>query len=145
MKWLAVIFASATIICAFGTGNMPQINNIAQTIHASFNIPAWLTGGVLAIILGLIIVGGISRIAKVTEKIVPFMAIIYFLGAMIIIISNYQNIIPSFVSVFSDLFSGSAAAGGFLGATFSFALSKGVSRGLYSNEAGQGSAAIAQG
>jgi AGCS family alanine or glycine:cation symporter len=143
MKWLAVIFAIATIICAFGTGNMPQINNIATSVDATFGVPAWITGGVLAVILAVIIIGGIKRIAKVTEKIVPFMAIVYIIGALAVIAFNYENILPSFKMIFSDVFTGSAATGGFLGSTFAFAFTKGVGRGLYSNEAGQGSAAIA--
>jgi AGCS family alanine or glycine:cation symporter len=143
MKWLAVIFAIATIICAFGTGNMPQINNIAASVHSTFHIPNWATAGVLAILLALIIIGGIKRIAKVTEKIVPTMAIIYIIGAFAVIIFNYDNIIPSFQQIFSSIFTGTAATGGFLGSTFAFAFTKGVGRGLYSNEAGQGSAAIA--
>jgi len=143
MKWLAITFAIATIICAFGTGNMPQINNIATSVDATFGVPAWVTGGVLAVILAVIIIGGIKRIAKVTEKIVPFMSVVYIIGALTVIAFNYENIIPSFKMIFSDLFSGSAATGGFLGSTFAFAFTKGVGRGLYSNEAGQGSAAIA--
>jgi AGCS family alanine or glycine:cation symporter len=143
MKWLAVIFAIATIICAFGTGNMPQINNMAASVNSTFNIPNWVTAGVLAILLALIIIGGIKRIAKVTEKIVPTMAIIYIIGALAVIAYNYENIIPSFEQIFSAIFTGTAATGGFLGSTFAFAFTKGVGRGLYSNEAGQGSAAIA--
>ncbi len=142
-KWLAVTFAAGTLICAFGTGNMPQINNIAASLNSTFAIPPAATGAVLAVILGFIIIGGIKRIAKVTEILVPLMFVIYVTGAFTIIIFNYHNIIPSFIRIFSDLFTGTAATGGFLGATFSFALTKGVSRGLYSNEAGQGSAAIA--
>jgi len=91
----------------------------------------------------MIIIGGIKRIAKVTEKIVPFMAIIYIAGAFSVIFANLGNIIPAFWSIFRDAFSGSAAAGGFMGATFAFAFNRGVNRGIYSNEAGQGSAAIA--
>jgi alanine or glycine:cation symporter, AGCS family len=143
MKWLAVIFAVATIICSFGTGNMPQINNIATSVKATFNVPAWITGAVLSVFLSLIIIGGIKRIAKVTEKVVPFMSIIYIIGAFGVIFTNYQNILPAFERIFLDIFNGSAAAGGFLGSSFAFAFTKGVSRGLYSNEAGQGSAAIA--
>jgi AGCS family alanine or glycine:cation symporter len=143
MKWLAVIFAIATVICSFGTGNMPQINNIAQSVDATFHIAPWITGGLLAIILALIIIGGIKRIAKVTEKIVPTMAFIYIAGALAVILANPQNIIPSFKAIFESAFSGTAAVGGFLGASFAFAFTKGVGRGIYSNEAGQGSAAIA--
>lgn len=143
MKWLAVIFAIATVICSFGTGNMPQINNIATSVESTFKIAPWVTGAILAILLALIIIGGIKRIAKVTEKLVPFMAIIYTLGALTVILANLENIIPSFIAIFRDAFTGSAAMGGFIGASFALAFNRGVNRGIYSNEAGQGSAAIA--
>lgn len=143
MKWLAVIFAVATVISSFGSGNMPQINSIASAIETTFHIEPWITGVVLSVLLGLVIVGGIKRIANVAEAIVPTMAIIYVIGALIVIFSNAENIAPSFVAIFSDIFTGSAAVGGFLGASVAFALEKGVARGLFSNEAGQGSAAIA--
>ncbi len=143
MKWLAVFFAIATVVSSFGTGSMPQSNNIANGVQATFGIPVWATGGVLAIVLGLVIVGGISRIVHVAEAIVPTMAIIYIVGALGVIFSNIDQLIPSFVSVFRDAFTGSAAAGGFLGASFAYAFNRGVNRGLFSNEAGQGSAPIA--
>lgn len=143
MKWLAVIFAIATVISSFGTGNMPQINNIAVSMEASFGIEPMLTGGVLAIALAMVIIGGIKRIAAVTSKIVPFMAAIYILGSLSVIFYNAENLWPSIVAVFSDAFTGSAATGGFLGATFAYAFNRGVNRGLFSNEAGQGSAPIA--
>ncbi len=141
--WLGAFFAFATILSSFGTGSLPQINSISDAMFATFNINKMLTGGILAILLGLIIIGGIKRIAKVTSAMVPAMAIIYFLGAFLVIATNYQNIIPSFISVFSDAFTGSAAVGGFLGASFAFSFNRGVNRGLFSNEAGQGSAPIA--
>lgn len=143
MKWLATIFAIATVICTFGTGNLPQINNIAVSIETTFHIAPWITGGVLSVILALIIIGGIKRIAKVTEKVVPFMAIIYIIGALSVILANPGNIIESFGFILRNVFTGTAAMGGFIGASFAFALTNGVSRGIYSNEAGQGSAAIA--
>lgn len=143
MKWLAVIFAVATIISSFGTGNMPQINNIAQSMQASFGFEPMLVGGILAIILALVIIGGITRIAAFTSRIVPSMAIIYIIGSLSVILYNVDQIIPSFVAVFADAFTGSAATGGFLGATFAYAFNRGVNRGLFSNEAGQGSAPIA--
>lgn len=143
MKWLAAIFAVATIFSSFGTGNMPQINNISNAMLATFGITQWVTGAVLAIILALVIIGGIKRIVKVTEKLVPTMAILYFIGALAVILYNYENIIPSFISIFADVFTGTAATGGFVGATFSYAFIRGVGRGLFSNEAGQGSAPIA--
>ncbi|WP_160153621.1 sodium:alanine symporter family protein [Microbulbifer sp. ALW1] len=143
MKWLAVIFAIATVISSFGTGSLPQVNNIAQAMYDTFGLSKMLTGGVLAILLGLVIIGGITRIAKVTSTIVPVMAVLYIVGALAVILYNYENIIPSFASVFSDAFNGSSAVGGFLGASFAYAFNRGVNRGLFSNEAGQGSAPIA--
>lgn len=143
MKWLAVIFAIATVISSFGTGSLPQVNNIAQAMYDTFGLSKMLTGGVLAILLGMVIIGGITRIAKVTSTIVPVMAVLYIVGALAVILYNYQNIIPSFAAVFSGAFNGSAAVGGFLGASFAYAFNRGVNRGLFSNEAGQGSAPIA--
>lgn len=143
MRWMAVLFAIATILSSFGTGNLPQINSIANSVFATFGIQQIVTGGVLSVLLAMVIVGGISRIASVTEKLVPTMAVIYFIGALSVIFYNVENIIPSFVSIFADVFTGSAAAGGFLGANIAFAFNRGVNRGLFSNEAGQGSAPIA--
>ncbi|PHR66916.1 alanine/glycine:cation symporter family protein [Pseudidiomarina marina] len=143
MKWLAVIFAIATIISSFGTGNMPQINNIAQSMEMSFGFDPMLVGGVLAILLALVIIGGITRIAAVTSKIVPIMGALYIIGSLSVIFFNVDQIGPSFVAIFTDAFTGSAATGGFLGATFAYAFNRGVNRGLFSNEAGQGSAPIA--
>ena len=143
LKWVGIMFAFATVLSSFGTGSLPQINSISNSMFSSFGIDKMLTGGILAILLGVVIIGGIKRIASITEKLVPFMAVIYIIGAFSVIIFNYQNIVPSFISIFSEVFSGSAAVGGFLGASISFAISRGVNRGLYSNEAGQGSAPIA--
>ena len=143
MKWMAALFAVAAIISSFGTGNMPQVNSIAASLKATFGIEEIVTGAVLSVLLGLIILGGIKRIAAVTEKLVPVMAVIYVVGALSVIVMNYENIIPSFVSIFADIFTGSSAAGGFLGATIAYAFNRGVNRGLFSNEAGQGSAPIA--
>ena len=143
MNWMAALFAVAAIISSFGTGNMPQVNSIAASLKATFGIEEIVSGAVLSVLLGLIILGGIKRIAAVTEKLVPIMAVIYVLGALSVIVMNYENIIPSFVSIFADIFTGSSAAGGFLGATIAYAFNRGVNRGLFSNEAGQGSAPIA--
>lgn len=143
MGWLAAIFAGATVLSSFGTGSLPQINSIADSMNSVFGLNEMLVGGVLAVLLGFVIIGGIKRIAAVTEKLVPAMAILYFIGAFAVIFNNLGNIGPSFVSIFADLFSGSAATGGFLGASIAFAFNKGVGRGLFSNEAGQGSAPIA--
>ena len=143
LKWLAVFFAVATVISSFGSGNMPQSNNMAEGIETSFGIDRWITGGVLSALMFLVIVGGIRRIAAVAGSIVPVMALLYATGALAVIITNIDQVVPSLVAIFSDAFTGSAATGGFLGATFAYAFNRGVNRGLYSNEAGQGSAPIA--
>ena len=140
---MGAFFAGATILSSFGTGSLPQINSISNSVFTSFGIKHIITGGVLAVLLGLVIIGGIKRIAKVTSVLVPFMAILYLIGALLVIFSHPENIISSFASIFADAFTGSAAAGGFLGASFAFAMNRGVNRGLFSNESGQGSAPIA--
>ncbi len=143
LKWLAVIFAVATVLSSFGTGNMPQINSISNSLFETFGINHLVTGAILSILLGFVIIGGIKRIALVTSRLVPIMAIIYFLGALAVIIYNYENILPSLSSIVVDVFTGTAAVGGFLGGSIAFAFNRGVNRGLFSNEAGQGSAPIA--
>ncbi|MCV2884239.1 AGCS family amino acid carrier protein [Aestuariibacter sp. AA17] len=143
MKWLAVAFAIATVISSFGTGNLPQSNGIATSIEATFGIEPWIVGSVLGICLALVILGGIQRIAAVTSKIVPVMAVLYVIGAFAVIFANIENIGPAFAAIVGDIFTGSAATGGFLGATIAYAFNRGVNRGLFSNEAGQGSAPIA--
>ena len=143
MKWVAILFAFLMMITAIGSGNMPQINNIALVMNTEFSVPKLFTGLFLGALLWIIIIGGIKRIASVASKIIPIMGIIYFGGALIILAENYQNIIPSFNAIFSQVFTGSAAVGGFLGASFAMSLKYGVARGLYSNEAGQGSSPIA--
>jgi len=143
LKWLAVLFALATVLSSFGTGNLPQINNIAAGLESTFSLDPWITASFLSVLLALVIIGGIKRIAKVAAAIVPSMALLYLIGAIAVIIPNVANIIPSFTAIFADAFTGSAATGGFLGATFAYAFDRGVNRGLYSNEAGQGSAPIA--
>jgi len=143
MKWLAVAFAVATVVSSFGTGNLPQSNGIAQSIEATFGFEPWVVGSVLGILLALVILGGIQRIAAFTARVVPVMAVIYLIGALAVIFANLDNIGPSFAAVIGDAFTGSAAAGGFLGASLAYAFNRGVNRGLFSNEAGQGSAPIA--
>lgn len=143
MKWLAVMFSIAVVVSSFGSGSMPQINSIATGLNETFGIEPMLTGGVLSVLLFMVIIGGISRIVTFTEAVVPTMALIYIIGALGVIFYNIENIGPSFVLIFSNVWDGSAATGGFLGASFAFALDRGVNRGLYSNEAGQGSAPIA--
>lgn len=138
-KWkpLAVFFATCAVICSFCTGNMNQANTIAQTF-ATYNVPIWLSGGLIAFLVGLVIIGGIKRIAAVASRLVPTMAVLYVVGALIILLTHFENIIPSFVSIFKEAFSLEAGWGGLL-----TVIMWGVRRGLYSNEAGQGSAPIA--
>lgn len=143
LRWLAVIFAVATVLSSFGTGNLPQINSISNSMFETFGISHIVTGGILAILLGFVIIGGIKRIALVTSRLVPIMGILYFIGAVAVILYNFNNIIPSVTAIVADVFTGTAAVGGFLGGSISFAFNRGVNRGLFSNEAGQGSAPIA--
>ena len=143
MKWLAVVFSVCLLLMCLGTGNMPQISSISVVLLDTFNIPKIVTGLVLSVLVWLVIIGGIKRIAQIASKLVPFMAFWYIVGGLAVIISNYENIIPSFQSIFVHVFTPTAAVGGFLGASVAAALTRGVNRGLYSNEAGQGSAPIA--
>ena len=142
-KWLAVLFAVATVVSTLGSGNMPQADSLASGLERSFGMPHWLSGGALAILLGLVIIGGIKWIARVAAAIVPFMGVLYGIGACAVLATNLEEVGPALGSVFRDAFTGSAATGGFLGASLAFALNRGVNRGLFSNEAGQGSAPIA--
>ncbi len=142
-RWLAVLFAIAAVATSFGMGNFPQINSIAAGMESSFALPPWLTGTVLSILLALVIIGGIRRIARVAERLVPTMAFFYLVGAIAVILPNIDNLVPSFLAIFQDVFTGTAATGGFLGAGIAYAFNRGVNRGLFSNEAGLGSAAIA--
>ncbi len=143
MKWLAVLFSVCLLMMCLGTGNMPQISSIAVIMNDTFSIPKFLTGATLAVLLWMVIIGGIKRIAQIASKLVPFMAFWYLVGSFAVIISNYENIIPSLQSIFVHVLTPAAAVGGFLGASVAAALTRGVNRGLYSNEAGQGSAPIA--
>ncbi len=143
MKWLAVLFAMATVLSTFGTGNMPQSNSLAVGVESSFGINAVLTGGLLSVLLFLVIIGGIKRISQVASTLVPVMGALYILGALSVLLYNYDRVLPSLGMIFRDAFTGSAAVGGFLGAGFAQAFRFGVARGLFSNEAGQGSSPIA--
>lgn len=143
MKWLGYIFAFCLLVSTFGSGNMPQIDNISNTMNSSFGIDPLLTAISMTVLVGLVIIGGINRIASFAASIVPAMAFIYVLGSLSVLLFNYSNILPSFYIVMHDVFNGTAVVGGFLGASFSTAFTYGVARGLYSNEAGQGSSPIA--
>lgn len=142
-KWLAVIFAMFGALAAFGIGNMVQSNSVSASLKATFNINPWVTGIVLAVITAMVIVGGIKRIGAFTEKLVPFMAAIYIVGGLFIIFSNLTHIPEAFGLIFGNAFTGHAAVGGFAGATLARSIRFGVARGVFTNEAGLGSAPIA--
>ncbi len=142
-KILAVIFAIATILCSLGTGNMAQSNSISDVLFSNYGVPTWLTGISISFLVLLVIVGGIKRIAEITSKLVPFMAVLYFLSSILIIILEFKQIPHAFKLILTDAFTGTAATGGFAGSVFIMTMIFGVRRGLFSNEAGQGSAAIA--
>ena len=142
-KWLAVLFAFFGALASFGIGNMTQANSVALAVQGSFKIPPLATGIVLAVLTGLVIVGGIKRIGAITEKLVPFMAAIYILGGLFILLSNVAAIPGAFAIIFKEAFTGTAAVGGFAGATMARAIRYGIARGVFTNEAGLGSAPIA--
>lgn len=138
-KWLAILFAGFATIASFGIGSSVQSNSVAQSIHASFGIDGWITGVVLTVFTAVVILGGIKSISKVSSVIVPFMAVFYVLGGLIIILLNLDALMPALELIFSDAFTGNAVAGGALGTVIRY----GVARGVFSNEAGMGSAPIA--
>ncbi|MDM7926716.1 MAG: sodium:alanine symporter family protein [bacterium] len=141
-KWLAVIFAALTAVTAFGIGNMVQANSIATLVHDSFRIPAWATGIVLTLFTAVVILGGIKSIARVCERLVPFMAAFYILGCLVLLLMHAGAVPETVRLIFRSAFSGHAAAGGFLGAAAREAMRYGIARGLFSNESGLGSAPI---
>jgi len=136
--WLGFLFALFGSVAAFGIGNMVQSNSIAAVLNENYQVPRMATGLVLAFLVGAVILGGIRRIARVAGKLVPFMAIFYLACGLIILALNFDKLPAAFVEIFSQAFTGTAAAGGFLGMVI-----KGVARGVFSNEAGLGSAPIA--
>jgi len=144
-KWkaLAIFFAICALITSLGTPNLVQSNTVAVSLQRDFGIPPFLSGIVMAAVVGLVILGGIKRIGRVASRLVPFMATIYVLGALIILGVNYQHIFPAFGEIFSKAFTRSGEIGGFFGSAWIFTLTWGVKRGLFSNEAGLGSAPIA--
>ncbi len=142
-KTLAIVFAAAAVLCSMGTGNMAQSNSMTDILNSTYAIPHWISGLIITSLVLLIVVGGLKRIAEVTSRLVPFMAVVYFLAAVLVVVLNIENLIPSLALIFHDAFTGTAAAGGFAGSAFILTLTMGVRRGLFSNEAGQGSAAMA--
>jgi len=143
LKWLATLFAIFGAIAAFGIGNMVQSNSVANAMKATFNINPLITGIILTIATALVILGGLKRIASVAEKLVPFMALFYIIAAIAVLIIQFSEVPVAFQLIFTHAFTPSAAIGGFVGATVMRAMRFGVARGVFSNEAGLGSAPIA--
>jgi alanine or glycine:cation symporter, AGCS family len=140
LPWLGSVFAALVALAAFGIGNMVQANSVADSLRASFGVSPHVTGIVLAAVTGAVIVGSLRRIGEVTEIMVPAMALFYLGGGLVILV-RYAADLPSVIAqVMDGAFSGTAAAGGFAGSTMMMALRFGVARGLFSNEAGLGSA-----
>ncbi len=141
-KPLAIAFALFGSVAAFGIGNTVQANSISTMMFNQFQIPTWITGITLAILTGIVIIGGVKRIASVCDKLVPFMAVFYVIGCIIILGMTYKTIPATIALIFKDAFTGQAAVGGFAGSTVMMAARYGVARGLFSNESGLGSAPI---
>ncbi|MBQ3770302.1 MAG: sodium:alanine symporter family protein [Bacteroidaceae bacterium] len=142
-KTLAIMFAVFTSVAAFGIGNTVQANSISMLLHESYGIEAWITGAITAILVALVIIGGIKGIAKVCTAFVPFMAIMYVLGCFYILCINHAYIGQAISVIIDSAFHPQAAGGGFVGSTVMIAARYGIARGLFSNESGMGSAPIA--
>ena len=143
MKWLGVIFAVFAGFASFGIGCATQVNAIATVCNENLHIPKWIVGLVIAVLTAIVIFGGIKSIARVCELLVPFMAVFYVIGCIIILCINYDFIIPAIATIFRLAFTPGAAAGGLVGGGIKLAIQYGVARGLFSNESGMGSAPIA--
>ncbi|MGB5211173.1 MAG: sodium:alanine symporter family protein [Gammaproteobacteria bacterium] len=140
---LGAMFALFTALAAFGIGNMVQSNSMASAIQGAFGVPGWITGVVVALALGVVTIGGVRSIGRVTSVLVPSMILLYLLACLWVIIANAAQIPATVSLIFSDAFTGTSAAGGFLGASVAQAMRYGVARGIFSNESGLGSAGIA--
>ena len=143
MKWLGVLFAVFTTIACFGIGNMTQANSITSMLNTSFNVNPYISGAIITVAAGIVLIGGVKSIAKVCESLVPFMALFYVLGCLAILFINAPYIPEAIVTIFTRAFTIQAAAGGFVGSTIIAAMRYGIARGLFSNESGMGSAPIA--
>lgn len=142
-KWLAILFAISAVVCSFLTGNAVQANTVADTVQTTFFIPTWVTGLISASLVGFVILGGIKRIGSVTARLTPLMGILYVFGALVILFLNYDQILPSLGLIFSSAFNPVAGAYGVGSGAIITTMVWGIKRGLFSNEAGQGSAPIA--
>lgn len=139
---LAILFSIFCFLASFGIGNMTQVNSISGNMHAVFGVPTWVTGIVILILGGLVIVGGLKRIASVTEKIVPFMVVIYILGSIVIFFTNISHVGAVFGAIFKGAFAMQAVGGGIVGSGIRLAIEQGMKRGVFSNEAGLGSSVM---
>ena len=138
-KWLAFLFAFFGVMASFGIGSTVQANSVAQAVHSSFGIDTWITGVVLTLITAFVVLGGIQSIARVSSVVVPFMAVLYIVGGLVVIAMHVDLLLPALKVIMHDAFSGQAVAGGVVGTVIRY----GVARGVFSNEAGMGSAPIA--
>lgn len=141
--WLGGVFAFFGVMAGLGTGNAIQTAEVVRTVNETYGVDYYVTGGLLALLAGMVILGGIKRIASVAEKVVPAMALIYIALGLSVVAINYDAVPHALVRIFSNAFGFDAAAGGFTGAMLMLAMQRGVARGIFSNEAGQGSAPIA--
>lgn len=141
-RWLGIVFALLTAVSAFGIGNMVQANSISSMVQENFAIAPWITGILMTGLTAVVILGGIKSIATVCERLVPFMAIFYVAGCLLLLAMNFSGLPATVELIFTSAFTGQAAIGGFLGAGMKEAIRYGVSRGLFSNESGLGSAPI---
>ena len=142
MKWLAVLFAVFTAFAAFGIGCMTQCNAIASMMDQQFGVPPWVSAVALMILVGSVVVGGLKSIAWVCDKLVPFMAVFYIVGCLILLAATFSTVPATIALIVKSAFTGQAAGGGFAGATVMMAMRYGMARGLFSNESGLGSAPI---
>ncbi len=142
-RWLAVTFAACTVVSSFGSGNAIQAFTMADSLRSDFGVPPWVSGLGSATLVGLVIIGGIRRIGQVTSFLVPFMGAFYVLAAILVILLHIEDLPAAVAAIVEGAFSPPGMVGGFAGSTFVVTLSWGVKRGLFSNEAGQGSAPIA--
>ncbi|TIH08205.1 sodium:alanine symporter family protein [Pseudomonas leptonychotis] len=142
--WLGTAFAIFGGFAGFGIGNMVQVNSMAAALQTTFNVPLWVTGVVTMVFVGMVILGGIKRIGKVAATLVPFMCVAYIIAAAVVLVVNAAEIPAAFEMIFTYAFSPAAATGGFAGAAVMAAIRFGVARGIFSNEAGLGTAGIAQ-
>lgn len=141
--WMATAFALFGLLAGFGIGNTVQANSVAHATESAFGVPLWITGVIMAVFAGLVLIGGIKRIGEVSAMLVPFMAFIYVISGLVILALNVDQVAPALELIFVQAFTPTAATGGFAGATLAAAIQFGVARGIFSNEAGLGSAPIA--